>query len=393
VLAPLADFVHLAAAATWLGGVLAIVLVVPHAAADVERRTAAARRFSTAALLAVVLLAGTGTARAVTELASFSQLWSTSYGRALIVKTAIFVPLLAVGWLNRTRLIGVFSLLRRSATLEAVAIAGIVVAVGFLTELRPGTDAPSAHAAPATPQPPVLPPRGAVVDARELGTLAVAVGRQPRRTTVTLLGPDATGVDGRAVRVNGIAAASCGAGCYRAASPATGPLHVSVDGRSLTFAVEANAPGASRLLSRVERAYRASRTIVFDETLASTPSNARTTRFTAVAPDRLSFRTRGGPAAIVIGSRRWDRASPSARWVSSPQTPLDATQPYWSKPTNVHLVAPNTVTFLDRSIPAWFRLTLAGGRPSVQRMTAAAHFMTDRYVGFDVPAEVSPPSR
>jgi hypothetical protein len=26
-------------------------------------------------------------------------------------------------------------------------------------------------------------------------------------------------------------------------------------------------------------------------------------------------------------------------------------------------------------------------------MTAAAHFMVDRYVGFDVPATVSPPSR
>ena len=39
----------------------------------------------------------------VTELSSVSQLWSTSYGRALLVKTAIFVPLLGVGWLNRAR--------------------------------------------------------------------------------------------------------------------------------------------------------------------------------------------------------------------------------------------------------------------------------------------------
>ena len=31
--------------------------------------------------------------------------------------------------------------------------------------------------------------------------------------------------------------------------------------------------------------------------------------------------------------------------------------------------------------------------PNHEHMTAAAHFMTDRYVGFDVPAEVSPPSR
>ena len=95
----------------------------------------------------------------------------------------------------------------------------------------------------------------------------------------------------------------------------------------------------------------------------------------------------------MIGGRRWDRAGAAQPWVASPQTPLDVTQPYWTAPTNAHLVGPNTITFLDRRLPAWFRVTLAHGHPWVQRMTAAAHFMTDRYVGFDVPVEVSPPSR
>jgi hypothetical protein len=66
-------------------------------------------------------------------------------------------------------------------------------------------------------------------------------------------------------------------------------------------------------------------------------------------------------------------------------------QPYWGKPTNVHLVAPNVLTFLDRRVPAWFRLTLSGARPARMQMTAAGHFMVDRYSGFDVPAVVSPP--
>lgn len=394
VLAPIADLAHLTAAAIWLGGLLAIVFVVPHAAADPEPRAAAARRFSETALVAVVVLAGTGVARALTELTAVSQLWSTSYGRALIAKTAIFVPLLGVGWLNRALLIRMFSRLRRSAGVEAIAIGGIVVVVAILTELRPGTATPRATAAPlAAAQPPVLPPRGAVVDARELGSLAVAVAREPVRTTVTLLGPDGTGVDGRIVRVGDFTAESCGPGCYRAPSDGTGPLRVTVDGRTLTFRITPDAPDAAALLAKVERAYRSSRTIVFDETLASTPTNATTTRFTMVAPNRLSFHTRGGASGIVIGDRRWDRANDNARWVPSSQTPLDVTQPYWSEPTNAHLVAPDTITFLDRRIPAWFRLTLAHGRPTVQRMTAAAHFMTDRYVGFDGPATVSPPSR
>src|SRR5581483_1377631 len=216
VLSVVADLGHLAAAAMWLGGLLALVYVVPRATEDGAKRLAAARLFSTSALCAVVVLAATGLARALTELSVLSQIWSTSYGRALIVKTALFVPLLAVGWLNRSRLLGAFASLRRSATTEIVVIAGIVVAVAILTELRPGTEGSRAVAAPTVAQPPALPPAGAVVDARELGSLAVAVARERRRATVTLLGQDGTGVDGRDVRIDGAPTITCGPGCYRA---------------------------------------------------------------------------------------------------------------------------------------------------------------------------------
>ena len=345
--------------------------------------------------MSVIVLGTSGIVRALTELSAVSQLWSTSYGRALLVKTAIFVPLLGVGWLNRTVLLGVFARLRRSARVEVLAIVGIVVAVAILTELAPGKKASrSLAAAPlAAALPPALPPRDAVVDARELGSLAVAVAREPQRTTVTIVGPDGTGVDDRSVRIDGVTAAPCGSGCYRASSSEIGPVRVSIGDRTLTFDVAANAPDATAILARLTRAYRASHTIIFDETLASSPTNATTTRFTVVAPNRLSYQTRGGAAAIVIGARRWDRATNKAPWQPTSQTPLDVTQPYWTKPTNAHLVGPHTITFLDRRIPGWFRVTFDGSRPTVQHMTAAAHFMTDRYVGFDVPADVSPPSR
>ena len=93
----------------------------------------------------------------------------------------------------------------------------------------------------------------------------------------------------------------------------------------------------------------------------------------------------------MIGARRWDQERAGAPWVRSDQTPLDVTQPLWTNATNVHLVAPGVLTFLDRSIPAWFRVTLAGDRPTRIDMTAAAHFMVERYVGFDVPVDISPP--
>ena len=386
-LAGVADVVHLGAAAVWLGGLVSIIYVVPRASSDASVRRSVLGRFSTTALVAVGVLGATGLLRALTELSAISQIWSTSYGRALIVKTAIFVPLLAVGFANRGFLLDAFARLRRSASVEIVAIAGIVVAVAILTELRPGTDAPKAVA--AVPQPPALPPRDAVVAARELGSLAVAIAREPQRTTVTILGPDGNGADGHTVTVDGSPATACGSGCYRGPAGA----RIDVDGDELVFHIPARAADASAKLARIARAYRSSRTIVFDERLASSPTNAETTRFTVVAPNRLAYRTRGGAQAIVIGGRRWDRDRAGARWVPSQQTPLDVTQPYWQSPTNVHEVAPGTFTFLDRNIPAWFRLTVVDGRPRVQHMTAASHFMVDRYVGFDVPVTVSPPSR
>ena len=139
------------------------------------------------------------------------------------MKTVLFVPLIGLGWLNRTLLLGVFARLRRSVLVELTLLSGIVVAVAVLTELRPGRDASRALAATSAQQvaqPPELPPLDAVVDARELGTLAVAVARSPGRATITLLGPDGTGVSGCSVLVAGVRAVSCGSGCYRAPAPA-----------------------------------------------------------------------------------------------------------------------------------------------------------------------------
>ena len=388
-----ADFAHLAAAAVWLGGLLCLVYVVPRATGDEPTRLAVARRFSKVALAAVLVLGVTGIARALTELSAVHQLWSTSYGRALIAKTVLFVPLVGLGWLNRTLLLRVFARLRRSVLVELTLLSGIVVAVAVLTELRPGRDDSRARAAVSgqqVAQPPVLPPLDAVVDARELGTLAVAVARSPGRATITLLGPDGTGVSGRSVLVAGVRAVSCGSGCYRAPAPA-GALPVTVSGRTLTFVVPARAPDGRALLRGLTRRYRAARTIVFDESLASGPTDQQRTRFDLVGSRPALVCDPRGQSAIVIGATRWDRDSARAPWLRSQQTPIDVTQPYWQTTTNVHLVAPGVLTFLDRRVPAWFRVTFAGPLPTRMHMTAAAHFMTDRYVEFNGPLEISPP--
>ena len=104
-----ADLVHVVAAAFWTGGILQLVLLLR--GGQDER---AVRRFSLFALPAVVLIAGSGLARALVELTAVSQLWSTAYGRAIVAKTVLFA---------RAHRAGLDEPLRRSAILRACGAA------------------------------------------------------------------------------------------------------------------------------------------------------------------------------------------------------------------------------------------------------------------------------
>ena len=394
VLAPVADLAHLSAAALWFGGLLSLAFVLPSAAEEARGR--AVRRFSALALGAVLLVGAAGVARAATELGEVDDLWLTSYGRAIVAKTAIFAPLLALGWLNRVALVDAFARLRRSTLVELALLTGIVVAVGVLTDLPPGRSADATAAAaeaPAAAVPPPAPPPDAFVDARQAGTLAVGLAVTRGRTTVTVLGPDARGVRGLDVRVDGRPATPCGAGCYRAA--AARPAEIRVGTRRLVFHVPARPRDATALLRRAKRAFESARTVEFEERLASSPRTVQVSHFRLAAPNRLAYAIRGGLEAIVIGNRRWDRRG-DGEWQASPQTPLRVPRTYWSRAArNARLVAPDTLTFFDPRLPAWFRLRIEPrtARPRELRMVAPAHFMTDRYSAFDRPLEISPPSR
>jgi copper transport protein len=143
VVAPVVDVLHTVAAAVWVGGLVAALWILRRSSADTWERRAILRRFSSAATAAVALLALSGAGRAVTELGAASHLWSTSYGRALLAKTAIFVPLLALGRLSRSRLEQRPAAAARSIRVEIVLVAAIVAVVAVLTELRPGRESPA----------------------------------------------------------------------------------------------------------------------------------------------------------------------------------------------------------------------------------------------------------
>jgi hypothetical protein len=172
------------------------------------------------------------------------------------------------------------------------------------------------------------------------------------------------------------------------------PSEVKIGGRVLDFDVPLRLHSGAAILRRATRAIATARTLEYSERIASSPEAVQESTVRIVAPDRLAYRIRGGPEGIVIGSRRWDRAR-GGRWVATAQTPLRLPEPYWGGGSrNVYVVARRTITFFDPRLPAWFRLRVDGrGRPEEMRMTAAAHFMVDRYSGFDRPVDISPPSR
>ncbi len=132
------DVLHVAAASAWVGVLAGLLAVRPP--------EEAMRRVSALAAGSVVVLGVTGIVRASFELVSLSQLWSTSYGRMLLVKTALLVTILAAGRLARRRV-------TRRAAIELALVAVLLVAVAVLVQLRPGRNVTGARAAPARPLP------------------------------------------------------------------------------------------------------------------------------------------------------------------------------------------------------------------------------------------------
>ncbi|MBI4236743.1 MAG: CopD family protein [Chloroflexi bacterium] len=151
-----ADFVHLVAGATWVGGIIALVVVaLPTARAlDAgERRgylIGVVARFSSVALASAFLLVATGAVSAWLRVGSWGALGGTQYGLTLIAKLTLIGGLLLAAATNllyvRPRLeqgssLDAGRLLRRLVVVEAGVGVAVLLATGALTALQPGRDA------------------------------------------------------------------------------------------------------------------------------------------------------------------------------------------------------------------------------------------------------------
>jgi hypothetical protein len=261
---------------------------------------------------------------------------------------------------------------------------------------------------------PKLPPSDAVVTAKEDGRLALALAVRPvggqMETIATVLASDGTGRNGLEVsfRRGGETrpARPCGSGCYSARLPAAGPKAVTVlvSGKQLRFGLPERwpTPSAAALVRRATAAYRHLRSVAFVERLSSGPGRMVVSHWTEIAPDRFAYRIPKGASGIEIGSRRWDQASPGARWIGSTTQPIPMPAPIWgtSRITNAHVLGAGkvdgrpvtVVSLLNRSIPAWFTISFDRQlRPRTLDMTAPAHFMHHEYLSFNRPLKIRPP--
>lgn len=156
------DVAHLLGAGLWAGALPALALLLAAAASEggADARpyaVLAARRFSRAAPLLVLLLAVTGALTAASQIGSIPGVLGTRYGHLLLLKLALVAPILSVAALNR-RLVPALSgeaarvgrpAMRRLRVFVAVE-AALALAVLAVVALM-GVTAPARHEQPVWP--------------------------------------------------------------------------------------------------------------------------------------------------------------------------------------------------------------------------------------------------
>ena len=100
-LAILSDSIHVLAAGVWVGGLAFLALLLVKAGGD--RWSLAMKvvpRFSTLAVASVIALVTAGVVSSFIQIGSWSGLVETTYGRLLLAKVVLLLPLIALGAYN-----------------------------------------------------------------------------------------------------------------------------------------------------------------------------------------------------------------------------------------------------------------------------------------------------
>ena len=148
-----AQLVHLVAVSVWIVGLAMIALVhvrlpriAPERGSALSARILA--RYSRVALVAVAVAVVTGVIRSLAEMDDPAELWDTSYGRSVLIKVALLVPVAALALYNRKVIVALrpvrrpnaatVRLVRRLAGAELALSLAIVVVASVLVAQVPG---------------------------------------------------------------------------------------------------------------------------------------------------------------------------------------------------------------------------------------------------------------
>ena len=143
------DLLHLFAAAAWLGGLPAFVLMLAATGtnfgpADGAVAEAATARFSVMGIVSVGVLLVSGLINSGELLGGPADLLTTAYGRVLSFKVGLFAAMVAVAAVNRFRLTPrlpagtAIRALRRNGLIEIALGLGVLMVVGSLGTMVPG---------------------------------------------------------------------------------------------------------------------------------------------------------------------------------------------------------------------------------------------------------------
>ncbi len=440
-IAVIADWLHLAAAALWIGGLGAFIAVLRFAPpAD---RAVLARglvsRVSTVAGLGLGVLALTGVYSAWLHLPSSQAFLVTLYGRTLLVKLLLVIPLVALGAFNR--------FVMRPRLAEAAAPRSIGPAVGRFvrivgTELTLGsaillvvavlTIVPPARVSMPAPSQRTLVLAGMVDELTVRlsitpalpgwNRIEVAVGNQRGQslTVESRILLRVTKLDETLDRVTIPLSLRRGdayvleGGYIGLAGFWEVEVVIRQRGRSdvmTSFPLRigdppptASDPTAVQLLDRMRTAMATIRTWRQVDQLTDGAGGGILTRFEMVRPDRLHYRTSLGGEAIQTGATRYLReGSPEWRQETVPQ-PLALEGPYLEylkgaegirrgRPVPCEDEDCQVVLWDLPQVPAtmagWIGLKTAHVHKLL--MVAPGHYMTSWPSDFDHPIAISPP--
>ncbi|MCO1658589.1 CopD family protein [Pseudonocardia humida] len=146
-LAVVAVALHVGAAALWVGGLAALLVLVARHRALLDNTLP---RFSTLAAGCLLAVAASGVLNALTRLDGWASLWNTGYGGLVVAKTVLLGVLAGLGGLTRRRLLAGRTPVLRWAGAEVAVMALAVGVAAALSQTPPPDGSHSGHgAAPA----------------------------------------------------------------------------------------------------------------------------------------------------------------------------------------------------------------------------------------------------